>query len=75
MSPACGNRSLVVLESPARVELQQEVTALGIDQECRVARLETSSKMVIAEMMRPRTIEITMTQMMIWVTLLLLHSG
>jgi hypothetical protein len=41
------------------------VTALGIDEECRVARLELHQRKAMTETTRPRTIERTMTQMMI----------
>jgi hypothetical protein len=59
------DRALVVLKGPARVELQQEVSPLGVDEKCGVTRLEIHPMMAITETTRPRTIEITTIQMRI----------
>jgi hypothetical protein len=41
------------------------VSALGVDEECGVTRLEIHPRMAITETTRARTIEITTIQMMI----------
>ena len=54
----------MILEGSIRVELQEEVATLAVDEERRFARLERHQKMAAIEAtMSATTMEITTTQM------------
>jgi hypothetical protein len=59
------NRALVILESPLRVELEEELAALGVDEKRRVPSSKRHQKIEITETISPRTMATTTIQTMI----------
>jgi hypothetical protein len=60
----------VELEGAARLQLEQEVTALRIDQECGLSFCESGQNIEMAAKARLRTMPITTTQITIFTNLL-----
>jgi hypothetical protein len=54
------------LESACRVEMEEKVATLGIDEESRVALSEDHTRALIPATIKARTIDTTTTQTVIW---------
>ena len=53
----------MILEGAIRVEVEEELTSLGIDQEGRITRLQPHESRANTVTPRPSTMEMTTTQM------------